>query len=64
MTSKQCPCPEAQAGECCKHCPTLLVDNECQPVAPRDASFFPPAESPLYAVESSDEVRPILNGGW
>lgn len=63
MSQKQCPCPEAKSGECCNHCLILSKDDDCKPVDPRAASFFPaPVESPLYAVESGDEVRPIVNG--
>lgn len=65
MSQKQCPCPEAKAGECCLHCPVRLMDSECQPVHPSEAAFLfapAPVESPLYAVEAGDEVRPIMNG--
>ena len=64
MNQKQCPCPEAKADECCKHCPTLMIDSDCQPVSPRNSALFKSEESPLYAIEAGDEVRPILNGGW
>lgn len=58
MTVKKCPCPEAQKGECCKHCLTAQINDEVVSVV-----LVGTPESPLYAMESGEEIRPFLHHG-